>query len=402
VLGGAKIAYVWSNNSYTEAKGSSSVYLGGQEIAYQIYNRVTNGPLQVVWVYLNPVIRSRYEHSRYDYVGGTTDMVHAEAVVDPVGAHVDRTNPCVPPAPTDPPSIISQRYGSVSDFAGTCIIDGIVGPCDVAMGLINSGAAVVVPGGQTTRYNYQTQQFEFFRAFANGFQGFLPMGATPNDRGFWGEDRLLQQSDDDINKLIGAVGSASIRNAAKEYYKSRKKCIEEINKALAKAKNGGFKTIEEALEKTKFVDLTDPANANLNGINSMLAQTGESSLAMNLGPRLRQTESYAFSAHENKRLINPTTKEPIPTVFFGETFAKRAMVQGHVPAHEVLHPAFNGNHASIATALGLKYDVNNEPYVGSMKTDLNARDALDKYIFAGCDPSSSAYGFNPVPPPPIR
>ncbi|HYJ87383.1 MAG TPA: hypothetical protein VEW46_15080 [Pyrinomonadaceae bacterium] len=49
---------------------------------------------------------------------------------------------------------------------------------------LGSGAAVEAPQ-ETTRYNYTKQRFEFFRAFADGYYGFIPGGAVYRGNGFF-------------------------------------------------------------------------------------------------------------------------------------------------------------------------------------------------------------------------
>jgi hypothetical protein len=43
---------------------------------------------------------------------------------------------------------------------------------------------------QTMRYNYQSEQFEFFRAYADGYQGWVTMNGMSNGSGSWGDREL--------------------------------------------------------------------------------------------------------------------------------------------------------------------------------------------------------------------
>jgi YD repeat-containing protein len=147
VLNGVVISVVSSNRYFSEVKSTSYVYFHGEMIAYQQYGGGISR--EVVWVYRNPVLRDRYEHNRLDYNGAVLDTVWLETAADPVGAAVATTDPCVPPAPPTPPepsASTPSEFGSVPDYAGTCVVDGIEGPCDEALRLVNSGVAFVDSG----------------------------------------------------------------------------------------------------------------------------------------------------------------------------------------------------------------------------------------------------------------
>ena len=49
--------------------------------------------------------------------------------------------------------------------------------------MLGSGAAVMAPPEGTIRYNQTTGSFEFFRAYADGYSGFLPAGARYKGNG---------------------------------------------------------------------------------------------------------------------------------------------------------------------------------------------------------------------------
>jgi hypothetical protein len=108
-----------------------------------------------------------------------------EVILDPMGAIIGPTHPCASPPdpPQEEPEVIGS-YGLAHKFGDSCYLDGVQSPCDYVMSFLNQGAAVPAPV-QTTPYNYRTNQFEFFRATADGRSGFLPMGVTPNERGMW-------------------------------------------------------------------------------------------------------------------------------------------------------------------------------------------------------------------------
>jgi hypothetical protein len=162
MLDGAVITEIYGGSTLPLFLTKNYIYLHGERIAYHVSSSLNPGTDYVKWVYRNPVIRSLYERK-----DGSQAVVNF--IVDPVGAKVERSDPCTSgeqPPRSDPSA--PRDYGYIPDFS--CVLDGISTTCDSVMRLLNSGAGVIAPL-ETTRYNYVIGRFEFFRAFANGYQG---------------------------------------------------------------------------------------------------------------------------------------------------------------------------------------------------------------------------------------
>lgn len=105
--------------------------------------------------------------------------------LDPNGADVGTSDP-YPEEPEfngrEEGGPLYPGFGNVSN-PGNCTVDGIWMPCDMANRMLGSGAAVMVPEDGLMRYNHETKQFEFFRAYADGFSGYLPADARYNGNG---------------------------------------------------------------------------------------------------------------------------------------------------------------------------------------------------------------------------
>ena len=58
-----------------------------------------------------------------------------------------------------------------------CFVDGMPVSCASAFGLLSSGAGVIGPLNMQ-QFNYQTGMYEYFHAYADGFSGWIPQGAS--------------------------------------------------------------------------------------------------------------------------------------------------------------------------------------------------------------------------------
>lgn len=105
--------------------------------------------------------------------------------LDPQGSDVELEDPYVDEPEYDGREQGGSLYPSFGNITapGDCTVDGIWMPCDMAYRMLGSGAAVMAPPEGTIRYNQTTGSFEFFRAYADGYSGFLPAGARYKGNG---------------------------------------------------------------------------------------------------------------------------------------------------------------------------------------------------------------------------
>jgi len=147
----------------TGAKQRGFVYAGGKVLAES--GLIVHGEVSGVSV------RKTDAHSGYTTIFEELDPMGADAytedpyLADPNYSGRGEGGPVYP------------GYGNIGDSSRDCTLDGVYYPCDMADRVLESGAALIGPEN-TTRYNYTKQRFEFFRAFADGYSGFLPADAV--------------------------------------------------------------------------------------------------------------------------------------------------------------------------------------------------------------------------------
>ncbi len=226
VLGGKVIADLDSSGN----KQMAYIYLGDKLLAEQSRN-VPNGFIGFVHRDASGV-SVRKTHSVYGNVYDGSEL-------DPLNADVGTEDPYL----TNPDysgrgegGPLFPGYGSPTDPGTGCTLDGVYVPCDMAYRVLDQGAAVIGPQN-TTRYNYTKQSFEFFRAYADGYYGFVLSGAAYMGNGYFiapggwdNEDELLESESNNSllhhspqhirpDPCVEAVVNAtfrSIRDAARE------------------------------------------------------------------------------------------------------------------------------------------------------------------------------------------
>jgi hypothetical protein len=152
----------------------------GTELAKQDGNAVT-------WRHYAPAGTGLYEtYSNQSFVGRTEfDPLGANiALHAPPGAHAHEGSGDIGDSFG---GILDSRWSDFFNLSGGCTIDGVAATCDMAMRLLNSGAAVIGPAN-TTRWNPNLNNgqggFQFFRAFADGTQGWgNSLGWVPGSSG---------------------------------------------------------------------------------------------------------------------------------------------------------------------------------------------------------------------------
>lgn len=133
------------------------------------------------WNVADPITGSRKET-------GTGGVVNRETESDPEGVNVGQSDPNLAGSyePSPEAGLIDLVSGRDDGTSGRCQLDGISVRCALADSLLRSGVAVSAPAETTRRvYNQATERYEwrFFQAFADGFQGFVPMGGTSSGTG---------------------------------------------------------------------------------------------------------------------------------------------------------------------------------------------------------------------------
>jgi hypothetical protein len=151
----------------------SYVYSGNERIA-ESYNLYSGGPYSIAWRHSNPVTGTLLKTNESGFVNDRSEF-------DPFGAEVGSADPYYGDEFADYIEIKGQEPlyiegGNPFDLSGGCSLDGMPVPCGFAMGAANAGAAAQVQDGQTKRF--RDGRLEYFHAFANGTQGYLPVGAN--------------------------------------------------------------------------------------------------------------------------------------------------------------------------------------------------------------------------------
>ncbi|HJP93641.1 MAG TPA: DUF4214 domain-containing protein [Pyrinomonadaceae bacterium] len=130
--------------------------------------------------------------------------------LDPFGAEVYAWDPY----PEDPQfsggreegGPVYPGYGNVGLPSTGCTLDGVYVTCDMAQRILEMGAAVSAPE-DTVRYNYTKKTFEFFRAFADGYSGYLPADAQYSGGGWaWSNSTAATAAaNGSMDELAGVV-----------------------------------------------------------------------------------------------------------------------------------------------------------------------------------------------------
>jgi YD repeat-containing protein len=157
------LGYVLTELDASGNKQRTYVYAGRQLLAKQQRNKV-------FWHHVDASNAS----SRDSNVGGA--MVRSNEI-DPLGAPADQTD--LP----DPDPDIPEPIANFNNLSTGCLLDGIDTPCSIVLRVLESGAGAIAPWN-TTRWNSNTNKFEFFKAYADGTSGWSPMGAANNGAGY--------------------------------------------------------------------------------------------------------------------------------------------------------------------------------------------------------------------------
>ncbi len=169
VLGGKAIAEVdpWGQRQ------KAFIYARSKLIAIQLQGNV-------LWQHEKPVVGSQSEST-------SSGLLYFKSEPEPMGVNMGSEDPYLieegePPNP-DMPSLVGGSSG-----VGRCTLDGARFDCE-QLGFLNDiGAAVPCPNGDCSPrkvFNPATQETEWriFRAFADGREGYVPLGATSSGGG---------------------------------------------------------------------------------------------------------------------------------------------------------------------------------------------------------------------------
>jgi hypothetical protein len=332
-------------------------------------------------------------------------FINDRTELDPFGAVVGNSDPYF--SDPDPTyfDLMGQKPlyiegGDPFNMTSPCSIDGIPVTCDVvknSWGTGNEEAMAVAPDGVTRRF--RNGQWEYFKAFADGRQGYLPNGAVLNHEGGWYDpysrtEGRLQVSDpnflSNLNLIDNAPVARQVRSAASQFFVDNGKCANAISAALFKMNTANFSpSVEDRLNQLGFIDVTQ--NPEIAGIPAYTAFLNTSIM-----PGLITTgETLArVYGHTNtfRALPSETSGRTIrrPTIFVGELYHKQSPYQQRfIAGHESLHGVFKGDHEFIAKALGLSYAISAD----DAETNFNANRAINEWLAGGC---SGFRGVTPV------
>jgi hypothetical protein len=164
VLGGSVIAELDGSGN----KQRGFVYANGKVLAEQFQNG------SLAFVHEDPSgISVRRTHAPS---GSPIDFIE----LDPFGAEAYLDDPYIEDPDFDgrgEGGPVYPGYGNLSYPSDGCTLDGVYVPCEMASRAEGMGAAVIGPDSPT-RYNHTKQRFEHFRAFVDGYSGWLPSGAS--------------------------------------------------------------------------------------------------------------------------------------------------------------------------------------------------------------------------------
>lgn len=190
VLGGQPVSQIGKYGTGPWTKKTGFVYAGGRLLAMQKYSLYpSNNSLE--WLHSNPITGSQ----RSTKVGGLPGVVNSE--LDPLGLDAGLAPPFEPEEPPgglggEAPDIMFPRFGDIMNGSTGCMIDGAMASCDLAMSVRDSGAGVEGPLS-TTRWNPNINNglggYEFFHAYADGFEGWIPQGQVYYGHGEFGAPR---------------------------------------------------------------------------------------------------------------------------------------------------------------------------------------------------------------------
>lgn len=169
VLGGAILVELNAQGN----KAKSYVYAAGDRLAK---HEPASAVAPVAWYIIEPLTGDWGEaKSNGDFMGDKG------ANLDPLGADTPPNDPyLLDPTPTyiesRPNEPLYIDGGDPFDLSGGCTLDGVPVSCNFAAQLEQSETAAYIPYGQATRFNPKTGGYETFSAFADGRQGFVPVG----------------------------------------------------------------------------------------------------------------------------------------------------------------------------------------------------------------------------------
>ena len=146
------------------SKNVGNVYANGQIVARQNFQGVT-------WTHYNPTSSGERQtnQSGGGAGGGEYDPLHNSVGLEEPEAGGDGTSP----------GLLYPRSGDPTDLSGGCMVDFLVTPCSMLMGVLNGEAGV-----QTDPYNNPSVKwnerlndgqggYEVFHAFADGYSGYI-------------------------------------------------------------------------------------------------------------------------------------------------------------------------------------------------------------------------------------
>jgi hypothetical protein len=157
--------------SETGGQRRTHIYANGRQVARQ-----KNG---------NTYWRSVDAANLTDMESDGSGAVWSRVQLDPLGV-VTATGSASPPGGTMNPV---GFYGDPSNVSNGCRLDGAPFPCDWLTRIINGGSAVECPDGSCgprairDEHGNATGGFEWFRAYADGYAGWLPVNAIFNGSG---------------------------------------------------------------------------------------------------------------------------------------------------------------------------------------------------------------------------
>jgi YD repeat-containing protein len=158
----------------------TNVFLDGKLLASQYDYNTPDHFRGITWYHVDPSATTRGS----SFLPSSQYPWRFRYELDPMGADVGVENPYdVGPPPSPPPP---QQYYEMGSPEGieTCTLDGILMPCNE---LMRKGDAAARCPNDDCGPRVTNRGFEFFHAFADGYQGYMAMGAT-----YLGDGRFMQ------------------------------------------------------------------------------------------------------------------------------------------------------------------------------------------------------------------